>query len=34
VTPEFVAKLQRSGMSQLSADQLVRLRLAGFEPRR
>jgi len=25
--------LQQSGMAHVSADQLVRLRLAGFEPR-
>lgn len=33
VTADYVRRLQQSGMTQLSADQLVRLRLAGFEPR-
>jgi hypothetical protein len=31
VTPDYVASLQRAGMTHLTADQLVRLRLAGFD---
>jgi hypothetical protein len=34
VTAEYVQSLQRAGMPRMSADQLVRLRLAGFEWRR
>jgi hypothetical protein len=33
VTPDYVQSLQRAGMSHLRADQLVRLRLAGFDGR-
>ena len=31
---KFTKRLQQSGMAHLSADQLVRLRLAGFEGRK
>jgi hypothetical protein len=34
VTPAYVRRLQQSGMGHVAADQLVRLRLAGFEPHR
>lgn len=33
VSADYVSRLQQSGMAHVSADQLVRLRLAGFEPR-
>ncbi len=34
VTADYLQSLQRAGMSRMTAEQLVRLRLAGFEPRR
>jgi hypothetical protein len=33
VSPAFVRSLQVHGMKDLSADQLVRLRISGFEPK-
>ena len=32
VTPDFVRSLRKAGMAPVSADQLVRLRLSGFDP--
>jgi hypothetical protein len=34
VTADYVQSLQRAGMPRMSADQLVRLRLAGFDGRK
>jgi hypothetical protein len=34
VSADYVRRLEQNGMTRLSADQLVHLRLAGFEPRR
>jgi hypothetical protein len=33
VTPDYVRRLTQGGMARMTADQLVRLRLAGFEPK-